>query len=132
MKTMADVLDEHVQSVRNQRCSCGWRGDVSKSIIDPQNIHWQHRRHVAEALSAAGFGLVADEKRRLELAALLAYEAVEESALREARARALLDAAEALDLQPPKVKAQYVSTLRLYALEPWRLETPAASERGGE
>lgn len=57
MTDMAEVLDEHVQSARNRRCSCGWRGDVSKSIIDRENIYWQHRRHVAAALAAAGFGL---------------------------------------------------------------------------
>jgi hypothetical protein len=36
---------------------------------------------------------------------------------------ALLNAADALEMQPPKVRADYVSTLRLYAAEPWRLTT---------
>jgi hypothetical protein len=51
MAEIVDVLAEHVQSVRNQRCACGWRGDVSKSVIDPDNIYAQHRAHVAEALA---------------------------------------------------------------------------------
>lgn len=56
--TMLDVLTEHVQSVRNERCSCGWRGDISKSVIDPHNIYQQHREHVVRMLEAAGFGRV--------------------------------------------------------------------------
>jgi hypothetical protein len=40
-------------------------------------------------------------------------------------AQTLRDAAEALDLQPPKLRAQYVATLRLYADEPWRLRARA-------
>jgi hypothetical protein len=43
----------------------------------------------------------------------------------EAAAKALRDAAEALDLQPPKLRAQYVAALRLYADEPWRLRARA-------
>lgn len=39
-----------------------------------------------------------------------------------ARAEALREAADALELQPPMLKAQYVATLRLYADELWRLE----------
>ena len=39
-----------------------------------------------------------------------------------ARSNALKDAAEALEAQPPKLRAQYVEVLRLYAAEPWRLE----------
>jgi hypothetical protein len=34
---------------------------------------------------------------------------------------ALNRAADLLESQPPKTHAQYVSTLRLYAAEPWRL-----------
>jgi len=30
-------------------------------------------------------------------------------------------AADALEAQPPKLRAQYVAALRLYADEPWRL-----------
>lgn len=40
----------------------------------------------------------------------------------DARGRALLDAADALAMQPPMLRDQYVATLRLYAAEPWRLE----------
>jgi hypothetical protein len=40
-------------------------------------------------------------------------------------AQTLRDAADALDLQPPKLRAQYVATLRLYADEPWRLRDRA-------
>ena len=35
----------------------------------------------------------------------------------------LSEAADALEMQPPKLRAQYVATLRLYAAEPWRLVT---------
>ena len=38
-------------------------------------------------------------------------------------ARALRRAADALEAQPPKLRAQYVGALRLYADEPWRLES---------
>ena len=46
--------------------------------------------------------------------------------LEATKAQALRAAADALDAQPPKLRAQYVEALRLYADEPWRLETPAA------
>ncbi|UUG69999.1 hypothetical protein SEA_ZUCKER_39 [Arthrobacter phage Zucker] len=36
--------------------------------------------------------------------------------------RVLRLAADALENQPPKLKHQYVSTLRLYADDPWRLD----------
>jgi len=52
---MVAIMNEHQQSARNQRCSCGWRGDVSKSVIDPNNIYQQHRKHLAQMLIAAGF-----------------------------------------------------------------------------
>ena len=39
-----------------------------------------------------------------------------------ARSNALKDAAEALEAQPPKLRAQYVEVLTLYAAEPWLLE----------
>jgi hypothetical protein len=35
---------------------------------------------------------------------------------------ALRAAADAFEAQPPKLRAQYVAALRLYADEPWRLE----------
>jgi hypothetical protein len=38
-------------------------------------------------------------------------------------ANALSSAAQAMELMPPMVRAHYVETLRLYASEPWRLET---------
>jgi len=53
------ILWGHTQSARNQRCTCGWRGDASKSVIDPNNIYVQHRRHQAEMIVAAGFARVA-------------------------------------------------------------------------
>lgn len=56
MTAIAQVLLEHVQSVRNQRCACDWRPDTSKSILEPDNVYAQHRAHVAQALTAAGFG----------------------------------------------------------------------------
>jgi hypothetical protein len=43
----------------------------------------------------------------------------------ERAAQTLRDAANALDLQPPKLRAQYVAVLRLYADEPWRLRDRA-------
>jgi hypothetical protein len=50
MKEIIDVLNEHVQSVRNERCSCGeWRPDWKRSMLPSR----QHREHVAEMLAAA-------------------------------------------------------------------------------
>ncbi|AHB31659.1 hypothetical protein ArV2_gp48 [Arthrobacter phage vB_ArS-ArV2] len=94
-KTMAEVLAEHQQKVgvRDMRSHC-WCGWAG----EPTGIAFI--AHQAAALSAAGFGLVTD-----------------------AKAEALEDAADALECQPPKPKAQYVKTLRLYASEPWRLGT---------
>jgi hypothetical protein len=55
MSDMADVLREHIQSPRNQRCSCGnWRPDFKKVDLD----YIQHCEHVAAAILAAGFGPV--------------------------------------------------------------------------
>lgn len=51
--------------------------------------------------------------------------------LATARADALRDAARELEAQPPKLRAQYVSVLQLYASEPWRLPVLADPE-GGE
>lgn len=58
----------------------------------------------------------ADIRRALEAAApyMIPAQAVE---------AALLSAADALEMQPPMLRAQYVATLRLYAAEPWRLTT---------
>lgn len=44
-------------------------------------------------------------------------------AIESVRRQALLDAAEALEMQPPMMRERYVETLRLYAAEPWRLST---------
>jgi hypothetical protein len=38
-------------------------------------------------------------------------------------------AADALEKQPPKLRAQYVAALRLYADEPWRLESAHVATR---
>ena len=50
-KTMEDVLMEH-QRQNERSCLCGW-AELGKS----------HPEHQAAALTAAGFGLVADAKR---------------------------------------------------------------------
>ena len=93
MTGMADVLAEHSQSQRNNRCACGWRGDVSKPVTDPNNIYVQHLEHVAEMLSAAGFG-----------------------DLREAQAQALQNAADAaeyhLDIVGNPIETEPSSWLR--------------------
>ena len=47
--------------------------------------------------------------------AALAYEQGRRDALREA--------ADALEAQPAKLRAGYVATLRMYADEPWRMNT---------
>ena len=54
--------------------------------------------------------------------------------LADEREAALLDAAEELDAQPPKLKAQYVEALRLYAAEPGRMQVRAAriAREGGQ
>jgi hypothetical protein len=44
------VLETHVQSVRNNRCECGWR-PTNESIINPAGA--QHRLHLAQLLAAA-------------------------------------------------------------------------------
>jgi hypothetical protein len=44
-----------------------------------------------------------------------------EAAAPHLAAQALREAADALELQPPKLRQQYVAALRLYAEEPWRL-----------
>lgn len=62
MSGIAEVLRAHVQSVRNQRCECGWRPDGSKGILDPNNVYAQHRAHVADALEALGYGLVREAR----------------------------------------------------------------------
>ena len=61
-KTMAEVLAEHEMNnspvIRGEgytRCSCGF---LSKGAYSRAS----HNRHVSDALSAAGFGLVADAK----------------------------------------------------------------------
>ena len=60
-KTMQEVLAEHENSpvIRRgegyTRCSCGF---LSKGAYSRAS----HNRHVSDALSAAGFGLVADAK----------------------------------------------------------------------
>lgn len=43
---------------------------------------------------------------------------------------ALRAAADAFEAQPPKLRAQYVAALRLYADEPWRLEAEMEDNRG--
>lgn len=85
---MADVLNLHADWWWDGRVhcdGCDWFQDCSNDVREAAETF---RAHLAAALSAAGFGPVRDEKRRLELAALLAYDAVEDSALREARAEA--------------------------------------------
>jgi hypothetical protein len=58
-KTMAEVLAEHYIDITQTspdnigRCVCGY-------TADPMNVSWDE--HLAETLSAAGFGLVADAK----------------------------------------------------------------------
>lgn len=43
------ALDEHTQSVRNERCACGWRPDYSKDRLqDPASA--QHREHITEVI----------------------------------------------------------------------------------
>lgn len=48
------VLENHIQSERNKRCTCGWRPDHSDRR--PQELfpeYRQHREHLAEAIAAA-------------------------------------------------------------------------------
>lgn len=56
-KTMAEVLAEHIYKPSEAVCSCSDFVQVGLNC-DPQT----HPQHVAEVLSAAGFGLVADAK----------------------------------------------------------------------
>lgn len=67
-------------------------------------------------LAEGGGFKVASQQRRAIAFAL-------EAAAPYIRAQALLNAAETLEMAPPMLRAQYVTALRLYAAEPWRLET---------
>jgi hypothetical protein len=44
------LLENHVQSARNNRCECGWR-PTDASIINPPSA--QHRLHLAKLLAGA-------------------------------------------------------------------------------
>jgi hypothetical protein len=71
-----------------------------------------------EALQAAESALMARYGERFDIMA----RAILEAAAPHIAAQALQEAATALELQPSKLRHQYVAALRLYAEEPWRLE----------
>ncbi len=73
---------------------------MAEVILRSTLLDLQDSLFLAKELEAAGFGLVAD-----------------------AKGEALEDAADALEMQPPKLRATYVATLRLYGAEPWRPTT---------
>lgn len=80
MTTMAEVLAEHQRKtgVRDMlgHCWCGWAGGrTDKAFVE----------HQSATLTAAGFGPVRTDEQRLMLAATLAYDAIEDSALQQAR-----------------------------------------------
>jgi hypothetical protein len=57
--SIVEVLEQHIQIERNKRCVCGWRPDYSKAKereLFPE--YRQHREHVAEMLSEAGYALI--------------------------------------------------------------------------
>ena len=52
--TIAKVLEDHIQSARNQRCICGWRPDWTDRR--PQELfpeYRQHREHLATEIEQA-------------------------------------------------------------------------------
>lgn len=88
-KTMAEVLAEHYIDITETnpdnigRCVCGYSAD-------PMNISWDE--HLEDALSAAGFGLVADAgAKALREAAEASFDGLHSEPVHEwlyARARA--------------------------------------------
>lgn len=101
-KTMAEVIRAHqpttgMSVASGVTCKCGyWNGNERGGVDRPigfQGLIW----HQSQELEAAGLGLVTDDKRTLQHAALMAYDAVEEGALREAGAKALEEAADGAD-----------------------------------
>lgn len=97
MSGMAEVLSAHAFVVldfdqRGGACFCGeefkWKLPTIHSKINALAAHQ------AAMLTAAGFGPVKGEKRLMQLAALMAYDAVEENVKREAGAVALEGAAD--------------------------------------
>jgi len=54
IEAIAEILGQHIQSVRNQRCICGWRPDyegANSRELFPE--YRQHREHVAQVLVEA-------------------------------------------------------------------------------
>jgi len=95
-KTMAEVLLAHwAHNCSPDKCTCSC-GELIKHWGDGIDANEALAAHQEAMLTAAGFGLVADATRTLQLGALMAYDAVEESALRESGAKALEEAADAL------------------------------------
>ena len=75
MKELLEILEDHIQSVRNQRCACGWRPQYP-SYSEGREVYGyegtQHRKHLAEMLKpllakvyavafSGGFELAADD-----------------------------------------------------------------------
>lgn len=52
--TLIELLEEHVQSVRNRRCGCGWRPDYSLDQFQHSPGH-QHRRHLSAVIHSHNF-----------------------------------------------------------------------------
>jgi len=93
---MADVTFMHSQmglDDRGRYCkACGAHyGHAAET-----ELHRRASAHVAAMLTAAGFGPVQGEKRLMQLAALMAYDAVEEIKIRNARAEAWDEASKAI------------------------------------
>lgn len=128
------TLDEHWFYDDTHTCECGY---------------WAHfdsvrRHHIEDMLVAAlsapparrglhaceGCGVELDgddPNSRCEECQVRALIEGDAALIRMARNDALQRAADALEAQPPKLKAQYVATLRLYADEPERLGLAATS-----
>ena len=103
MSDMADVAGK-VECESHHWVSTNVPGLVARWVIQCSLCGAYNVDEMNATLTAAGFGLV-----------------------QAAHAEALLGAADALEMQPPKLRGQYVYTLRLYAAEPWRLNREASS-----
>lgn len=99
---MAEVLAEHafhmitpvdldeVNGPWQVECNCTADPIQGPGFLEAEAAFADHQ---ANALAAEGYGLVTGEKRLMQLAALMAYDAIEEGAVRTARAEALEEAA---------------------------------------
>lgn len=134
MSGMAEVLAAHPDwlfSIERQEVVCAGKScDWAQGVGPHQPSSGVFRTHQAAALNAAGFGPVKDEKRLMQLAALMAYDAVEDNVKREAAAKALEDAADAIRMERPEIGPHInVSEYRMGKHDAFTLAAVICSDR---